>query len=93
MPSSGMLHSVALIGTDVSEKCSSSIVTVTRIGELRITLAVTSNRHTPTGKVPSSQILVTLMMEALPSSETSVVARTTRRDIQEDGILLVIEVG
>jgi hypothetical protein len=43
--SSGMLRRVALVRTDVSEELSTSIIRVTRIGELGTTLAVTSNRR------------------------------------------------
>jgi hypothetical protein len=46
MPSYGMLLSVALVITDVSEERITFIIRVTRIGELGTTLAVTSNRHT-----------------------------------------------
>jgi hypothetical protein len=38
-----MLRRVALVRTDVSEELSTSFTRVTRISELRTTLAVTSN--------------------------------------------------
>jgi hypothetical protein len=46
MVSPGMLHRVALVRTDVSEKLSASFIRVTRTGELGTTLAVTSNQRT-----------------------------------------------
>jgi hypothetical protein len=46
MASSGILHRVSLVRTDVSEELSTLIIRVTRIEELGTTLAVTSNRRT-----------------------------------------------
>jgi hypothetical protein len=37
--------------------------------------------------VPSTLILVTLMMEAILSSDTSVLTKATQRHIPDDGIL------
>jgi hypothetical protein len=44
MPASAMLRGVALVRTDVSEERIASIIKVPRIGELRTTLAVTSDK-------------------------------------------------
>jgi hypothetical protein len=46
MSSSGMLRRVVLVRTDVSVELRTSIIRVTRIGELGTTLAVPSNRRT-----------------------------------------------
>jgi hypothetical protein len=97
MVSSGMLRRVALVRTDVSEEPSASFIRVTRIGELGTTVAVTSNQVVflrsvrrllvTANVVPSSPILVTLMKEALCSSEKSVLTRATGRNIPEDTII------
>jgi hypothetical protein len=74
---------MALVRTDFSDECFASIIRVKLISELRAScfLLVTAN------SVPSSLICFTLMMGAIRSSETSVLARATRRHIPEEGIL------
>jgi hypothetical protein len=59
MSSSGTLRLVTLVRTDVSEELGSSIIRLTRIGELGTTLAYQTTHATK-------------MTEALGSTETSV---------------------
>jgi hypothetical protein len=91
MVSSGMLCRVALVRTDVSKEPSSYV-------RFEVFTAVTMENAvfwdvTPCGilrnLLPSSRILVTLMKEALCSSETSVLTRATRRNIPEGTIFHV----
>jgi hypothetical protein len=74
MVSFGLLRRVALVRTDVSVEINASFISMRR---LLVTASV----------VPGSPILVTLMKEALSSSELSVLTRATRRNIPEDTIL------
>jgi hypothetical protein len=71
-----MWRRVAFVRTDVSEELIVSIMLRT------LRASVPSYDY-----VPSSPILVTLMMEALRSSETSVLTRSTWRNISEGAIL------
>jgi hypothetical protein len=89
-----MLRRVAIVRTDVSEERSASINKGKRIGELGtmltellLFLSIVRRMLVTANVVPSSTILVALMMEALRSSETSVLTRASRRITLEDGIL------
>jgi hypothetical protein len=75
MASSGMLHRVALVRTDVSDELT-NFVFLCSVYQLLVT-----------ANILTSLILVTLMMEALSSSETSLLTRATRHNIPEDAIL------
>jgi hypothetical protein len=90
MAYSGMLRRVALVRTDVSKEFSASIIRVTRIGELG-TIAVTSSvrRFLLTAKFRSLPIVVAMKMEALRSSETSVLTRATWRTSQKTTFFIV----
>jgi hypothetical protein len=85
MLSALMLCRVALVRTDVSEQLSASFIRVT----IPYLVIIRSERRllVTASVVPGSHILVTLMKEALGSSETSVLTKATRRNIPQDAIL------
>jgi hypothetical protein len=96
MASSGILHHMALVRTDVSEEHIASIIKVTRIDMIGTRLAVTSNRSMLRRKYVLLLLLTLflhhwflspLMMEAVHSSKMSVLTRNTCRYVPEDSIL------
>jgi hypothetical protein len=100
VPYLGMWRRVVLVRNDVSEDLIASTIRVEGVGELG-TLAVTSNWSTlrrqflrsvlqllvTANVIPILLVLSTLMIEAIRSSETSVLTRHKRHHIKEDGIL------
>jgi hypothetical protein len=88
MASSGMLRHVALVRTEVSEELGASFIRAKRIALCEETPFLRRVRRllVTASIVLSSPIVVTLMTEALSSSETSVLTRATRRNIPEDAI-------
>jgi hypothetical protein len=80
-----MLHRVALVRADVSELHIASTIRVTRIDEVVEARSMLRFLVTP-DVVVTSLILVTLLIKAIRSSETSGLTRGTRRNIPEDGI-------
>jgi hypothetical protein len=83
-----MLRRVALVRPDVSEECYRLHDEGDKNRRARNNVSSNLLRLLVTAKVvPSTPTPVTLMMEAISSSETSVPPRSTRRNIPEDGTL------
>jgi hypothetical protein len=86
-----MLCRVTLVITDVSEELITYINRSKRIGKLGKTSSIFLHSGLRllviANVVPRLSILVNLMMQAIHSSETSVLTSAKRRNIPGDGIL------
>jgi hypothetical protein len=82
-----MLRRVVLVRTDVSEDRSFSIIRASSVSSQLDSVAITVNI------VLSSPILVTLMMETLHYSETSVVTKPTRPIPHKKAFIIVTAVN
>jgi hypothetical protein len=93
MTYSGTLRRASLVRTDVSEERSASIARVTKIEDLGINLVLTIKRSTlrinTANVVPSSLILVVLIMEEVRSSETSYLTRSDGVTSSNDAFFIV----
>jgi hypothetical protein len=73
--------------TGISERGTMLAVTTNRTNQRRNNCLHSVLRFLVTANVPSSPILVKLMIQAIHPSETSVLTRVTRLNIPEHGIL------
>jgi hypothetical protein len=91
-----VLRCVHLLRTDVPEECIASIITVARIGKLGTTLAFihsTLKLLVTANVVSSLPILVTLMMEVIRSSETSILRSATRHNTQKTAFFFTSKIN
>jgi hypothetical protein len=84
-----MFYRMTLVRTGVSEEYIASITKVRRISSQGKKL-VANYSLLITANVPSSLSILTLMMETILFSETSVLKRATRRHVSKDGFFFQV---